>query len=79
LKLLVLVLGIALVILSVAGLTLRPVVARTGQSAWDWQIALQRSALIHDAYYVVPPNPVAFAILLLVGLAGCAYYFKAAA
>jgi hypothetical protein len=79
LKLFVLLLGIVLVVLSAAGLALRPVVARTGQSPWDWRLALPRSEPIHDAYYVVAPRPVSFAILLLAGLAACAYYFTATA
>lgn len=75
-KFLLLVVALGLVTLAVVGLTLRPQIARTGPSAWDWRIAPESSAPIHDSYYVMAVHPAAFVVLLLIGVAMCIYAFR---
>jgi hypothetical protein len=78
-KVFLLVVGLRVVALAVVGLTLRLEIARTGPSAWDWRIAPYSSAAIHDSYYLMAIHPVAFVVLLLIGVALCIYAFRIAA
>jgi hypothetical protein len=71
--------GVGLVALAVVGLILRPQLARTGRSAWNWRIAPESSEPIHDSYYVMAVPTGAFAVLLLIGVTLCIYAFRIAA
>jgi hypothetical protein len=79
LKVFLLLVGLGLVTLAVVGLRLRPHIARTGRSAWDWRIAPYSNAPIHDSYYVMAVQPGAFVVLLLIGVALCIYALRIAA